>query len=30
MLKFRHPFTDEDVADVARLAVTGLAQQPAA
>jgi hypothetical protein len=30
MLKFRHRFTDEDVADVARLAVTGLAQQPAA
>ena len=30
MLKLKHRFTDADVADVARLALTGLAHQPAA
>ena len=30
MLRMRHRFTDADVADVAKLALTGLAQQPAA
>ncbi|MGC1856769.1 MAG: hypothetical protein WA725_08430, partial [Pseudolabrys sp.] len=30
MLRMRGRFTDDDVADVAKLALTGLAQQPAA
>ena len=30
MLRMRGHFTDDDVADVAQLALTGLAHQPAA